>query len=316
MACPSGLIFYQEDHSMDLLEKFNALTVEADTRISPSDRDFCEKHQAAYEAAIQSFRELSFFWADMEKTQREMLTGQADPHTSYMTYLTSRNGPEISENKINDHIESLHREFISNLVRYFNFTYNVSISAKDVADGLLPQEPERGYPRNEEAIQKYHEELQSISIQYKDIVEQIIFHLDRRSFSEQAFHELAVKCHRAAWNTYQKEAQFERKKSAIRFTGYCCRVRNWGRQDEWELEDGMKDVLRGAAHFETGAFAVYPLGFSDLLGYSRSPYQEHEFPTCKKVKRLKMFKSGRVDIYFTSETYAEEFVNKYLGTVC
>lgn len=301
---------------MDLLEKFNALTVEADTRISPSDRDFCERHQAAYEAAIQSFRELSFFWADMEKTQRELLMVQPDSQASYTAYLTSRNGPEISERRINDHIESLHREFISHLVNYFNSTYNVSISTRDVVDGLLPHEPERSYPRNEEVIQKYHEELQSLSIQYKDIVEQIIFRLDGRSFSEQAFHELAVKCHKAAWNTYQKKAQYERKKSAIRFTGYHCHVRNWGYQDEWELEDGIQDVLRGVAHFEIGSFGTYPAGFADLMGYSRTPYQEHEFPTCKKVKRLKMFKSGRVDIYFASETHAEEFVNKYLGTVC
>lgn len=301
---------------MDLLEKFNALTVEADNRISSADKDFCEKHQSAYETAIQSFRELSFFWSDMEKTQRELLAGLSDVQASHMTYLTSRNGPEISEGKINDHIESLHRAFISNLVHHFNSTYNVSISERKVADSLLPQEPERSYPLNEEAIQKYHEELQSLSIQYKDIVEQIIFHLDGRSFSEQAFHELAAKCHKKAWNTYQKKAQYERKKSTIRFTGYCCNVRNWGWQDEWELEDGMQDILRGVAHFETGSFGTYPAGFSDLLGYSRTPYQEHEFPTCKKVTRLKMFKSGRVDLCFTSEAYAEEFVNKYLGTVC
>lgn len=301
---------------MDLLEKFNALTVEADTRISPLDKDFCEKHQAAYEAAIQSFRELSFFWSDMEKAQRDLLAGLSNSQASHMTYLTSRNGPEISEDKINEHIESLHREFISNIVRYFNSTYNVSISTGDVVDGLLPQEPERGYPRNEEAIQKYHEGLQSLSIQYKDIVEQIIFRLDGRSFSEQAFHELAAKCHQKAWNTYQKKAEYERKKGTIRFTGYCCNVKNWSWRDEWELEEGMQDILRGVAHFETGSYGTYPAGFSDLLGYSRTPYQEHEFSSCKKVNRLKMFKSGRVDIYFTSEAYAEEFVNKYLGTVC
>lgn len=301
---------------MNLLEKFNALTVEADARISPLDKDFCEKHQAAYEAAIQSFQELSFFWSDMEKAQRELLAGLSNSQASHMTYLTSRNGPEISGNKINEHIESLHREFISNIVRYFNSTYNVSISTGDVADGLLPQEPERGYPRNEEAIQKYHEGLQSLSIQYKDIVEQIIFRLDGRSFSEQAFHELAAKCHQKAWNTYQKKAEYERKKGTIRFTGYCCNVRNWGWRDEWELEEGMQDILRGVAHFETGSYGTYPAGFSDLLGYSRTPYQEHEFSSCKKLNRLKMFKSGRVDIYFTSEAYAEEFVNKYLGTVC
>lgn len=301
---------------MDLLEKFNALTVETDNRISPADKTFCEKHQSAYEAAIQSFRELSFFWSDMERTQRELLAGLSDVQASHTTYLVSRNGPEVSEEKINEHIESLHRAFISTLVHHFNSTYHVSISTGDVADSLLPEEPERKYSRNEEAIQKYHEELQSLSIQYKDVVEQIIFRLDGRSFSEQAFHELAAKCHQAAWNTYQKKAEYERKKSTIRFNGYFCRVRSWSWQDEWELVDGMQDILRGVAHFETGSFGTYPAGFSDLLGYSRTPYQEHEFSTCQKVKRLKMFKSGRVDICFTSEAYAEEFVNKYLGTVC
>ena len=301
---------------MDLLEKFNALTVEADTRISPSDKDFCKKHQAAYEAAIQSFRELSFFWADMEKTQREMLAGQSDSQVSYTTYLTSSSGPDISEREINNHIESLHGMFISNLVRYFNSTYNVSISTEDVADGLLPQEPSYRYPRNEEAIQKYHEELQSISLQYKDVVEQIIFRLDGRSFSEQAFYELAKKCHKVAWNTYQKKARYERKKSTIRFTGYCCSVSNWGGQDQWEIENSMQNVLRGLAHFETGCYGLYPQGFSNLLGYSRTLDNEQEFPTSKKVKRLKMFKNGRVDIYFSSEMFAEEFVNKHLGTVC
>lgn len=301
---------------MDLLEKFNALTVEADTRISPSDKDFCEKHQAAYEAAIQSFRELAFCWADMEKNQRELLADLSDVQASQMTYLASHNGPEISEGRINEHIESLHRAFISNLVRHFNSAYHVSISSGDVADNLLPEEPERSYPLHEEAIRQYHEELRTLSIRYKDIVEQIIFRLDGRSFSEQAFHELAARCHNAAWNTYQKEMRYERKKAVIRFNGYFCKVKSWSWQDEWELNDGMQDILRGVAHFETGSFSTYPAGFSCLLGYSRTPYQEHEFSTCKKVKRLKMFKSGRTDVCFSSEAFAEEFVNKYLGTVC
>ena len=69
------------------------------------------------------------------------------------------------------------------------------------------------------------------------------------------------------------------------------------------------------AHYETGAFELCPLGFSELLGYNRSPSNEHEFPTCKRVKGLKMFKNGRVDIRFTTETDAAEFAARYLGLV-
>lgn len=162
----------------------------------------------------------------------------------------------------------------------------------------------------------YHKKLQSAFVQYEDVLEQIIFCLDGRSFSEQAFYELAEKCHKAAWSSYDKTMKYERKKNAIRFIGYYCNMRNWGRQDEWALEDKMKTILRSAAHFETGCFDLYPLGFSDLLAYSRTSDNEQEFPTCKKVQRLKMFKNGRVDLYFSSEAFAEEFANKYLGTVC
>lgn len=38
---------------MDLLKKFAAVEIKADNRITASDRAFCEKNQAAYEAAIQ-----------------------------------------------------------------------------------------------------------------------------------------------------------------------------------------------------------------------------------------------------------------------
>ncbi len=39
-----------------------------------------------------------------------------------------------------------------------------------------------------------------------------------------------------------------------------------------------------------------------------------EFPGCEKLRRLKMFKSGRVNLKFATESYAGEFVSKYLGT--
>ena len=59
---------------MSLLEKFDAVVVQADNRISETDKYFCETHQEAYEAALTSFKELGFFWEDMLKTQRSSTT--------------------------------------------------------------------------------------------------------------------------------------------------------------------------------------------------------------------------------------------------
>ena len=295
---------------MNLLEKFEAVTVEADGRITPEDKALCEAHQAAYDAAVQSFQELAFIWEDMENTQKELLGGEG------ARYLSSHNGPEISQRRINDHLKYLHREVICNIVRHFNTTYNVSVSYGDVCKNLLPQEPGFSSYDNMEVFEEYHNKLRETKVRYEDVVDQVILLLDGRSFAEQAFYELAEKCHNAAWNLYQKEAKYERKKALITFNGYFCSVRHYSWQDEWELDNKAQDILRGAAHFETGSFHIYPLGFSELLGYSRSSSNEHEFSTCKKVKSLKMFKNGRVDIRFTSETHAAEFAAKYLGLVC
>lgn len=87
-------------------------------------------------------------------------------------------------------------------------------------------------------------------------------------------------------------------------------------RDQWTVQDSMKNILCGLAHYETGVHNLFPLGFSDLIGYRDSESDLVEFTTCEKVKHLKMFKNGRVDLKFTSERYAEEFIEKYLGTVC
>ncbi|MBM6977882.1 hypothetical protein, partial [Intestinimonas butyriciproducens] len=113
---------------MNLLEKFETVTIKADARITPEDKAFCEAHQAAYNAAIQSFHELAFFWADMENTQKELLG------STEAAYLSSRDGPEISQRKINAHLERLHWMVICNIVHYFNSTYHVSVSADHVAN--------------------------------------------------------------------------------------------------------------------------------------------------------------------------------------
>ena len=47
---------------MDLLTKFENVEMKADTRISESDRIFCEAHQAAYDSARTSLPELEFIW--------------------------------------------------------------------------------------------------------------------------------------------------------------------------------------------------------------------------------------------------------------
>lgn len=291
---------------MDLLKKFESVEIKADNRITETDRAFCEKNQAAYEAAIQCFKELTFFWNDMEERQTELLGDRKQPF--FHNYLSSEDGPSISQEAINRHIESLHSSLVKTITQYFNTVYHMSICSWDIVKALVPEEPEHC---DRETRKAYHEQMQSLVIRYQDIVEQLILRLDGRSFTEQAFHELFVKCHSAAWNTTRNEAKFERKKDTVQFKNWFC---SFDEYLDWSLNDGMKNILLGAAHFETGCYDGFPASLSSVLEYRRFSVDIVEFPGCKKLRQFKMFKNGRVDLKFTSESCAEEFVSKYLGT--
>ena len=79
--------------------------------------------------------------------------------------------------------------------------------------------------------------------------------------------------------------------------------------------DRMKDIIRGISHFETGGFDYTPVSLSRLL-IRELDSSQCEFSDCEKVQSLKMFKNGRVDLKFSSETYALQFVEEYLKTIC
>lgn len=296
---------------MELLDKFSAVEVKADNRISQNDLFYCEQHQSAYETAISSFKELAFFWDDIEAAQKELL-GDRDSSSFYHNYLASRNGPNISKESIERHIASLHIDFIMTLTHYFNSSYHVTVDSSEVSKALLPEEPDR-YAASRETMEKYHEQMQNLTVRYQDVVDQIIVRMDGRTFAEQAFYELYAECHNAAWNSYENKARFERRKDTIVFLEWFCNFRGWP-HDGWEVDDKMKKILRGAAHFETNSYRILPAGFSDVFNYHNFVEPVVEFPTCSKIKQMKLYKNSRVDLKFHSPEYAEQFIIKYLGT--
>lgn len=299
---------------MDLLTKFEAVEVKSDTRISQADRIFCEAHQAAYGTAKTALLELGFFWDDMQDQQRELL---APTGTSSDTYLITYGGLKLSNEDIRQQIHSLHTVFINQLVSYFSKTYHFSIAWNDLAKNLLPKEPtDRWTDDYKELAEKYTQDMENLSLRYTDILEQIFLQTGGRAFYEQALHELKEKCHQAAWNSGNGSPRFEQKKSVLQFTGYACSFRSWYGDGSWELTDRMKDILRGISHFETGNFESIPGSLSRAIGRYDSSVNQYEFPDCGKIQSLRMFKNGRVDLKFTSESHALQFVDEYMKNIC
>lgn len=299
---------------MDLLTKFENVEIKADTRITESDRIFCEAHQAAYDIARTSLPELEFFWNDMLNQQRELL---ASTGASSETYLSDYGGLKLSDKDIRQQTRSLPSLFIGRLVSYFSKTYHFSIQVNDIIKNLVPEKPTNRWEENyEERVEKYTKELDELVLHYTDVLEQIFLQTGGRAFLEQALLELKEKCHQASWITSNGTPRFEQKKSVIQLTGYACSCRNRYCGDVWELADRAKDILHGIAHFETDSFDLIPGSISSAIGRYESSSNQYEFSDCKKIQSLRMFKNGRVDIRFTSETYASQFIEEYMKTIC
>lgn len=299
---------------MNLLTKFENVEMKADTRISKSDRIFCEAHQAAYDSARTSLPELGFIWNDMLNQQRELL---APTGTSSETYLVTYDGLNLSDHIIQQQMHSLHPQFICQLVSYFSKTYHFSINSNNIIDNLVPQKPTDRWTDNyKELVEQYTKELDELSLHYTAVLEQIFLQTGGRAFFEQALHELKEKCYRASWLTSNGNPQFERKNSVIRLTGYACSFRERYSGEDWTLANRTKDILQGIAHFETGSFDRIPGSLSRILNQYDCPANQYDFPDCQKIQSLRMFKNGRVDLKFTSEAHACQFIEDYMKSIC
>lgn len=294
---------------MNLLEKLSGVEIRPDTRISEADRRYCAANQEAYDNAMTEFLSLREKWKAFVKQQEDILSAIFSESYEKERYLRADG---LSSINIRKKIEALPDTFISCLVGYFNQKYHVSVAADEIKKALLPKLPEHSVEKSR--VEEYHRTMRELKLRYEDVLEQIFVQLGGRTFEERALDELKEKCHNAAWNTYRNTADYEIKNNTIRFTGYACEFDDWIGREKWSLNDGMKDVLRAASHFETGRLDFYPSAISCLLGWNDKDAPVFEFPFTK-LKQLRMFKNHRVDLKFGSSAYANEFAAEYLGLV-
>jgi hypothetical protein len=88
---------------MSLLDKFAAVEVKNDERISDGDRRFCEIHQEAYSASLQVFKDLRVLWGSVVEAQQEIFFGLPSEKRHSDTYLGAIKNLSVSE--INEALE-------------------------------------------------------------------------------------------------------------------------------------------------------------------------------------------------------------------
>lgn len=295
---------------MSLLDKFAAVEIKVDARISEQDKQFCERQQAAYTAALHGFQELTFFWEDMLSAQKTLLGEPDSPPRAYNQYLVpgGDDGPKITIQRLRVQIDTLHRRFIQKLSNYFHSAYNIAVEEEKMISELLLPKPSKD---KKQALKEYLLWASSIQLHYEDVVAQILSCFDGRTPSEQSLQELCRRCNEAAWCGSSHKAKFERKYAMISFWGNFCLFQC--DSQHWIFTDKMEPILLCAAHFETGVLNEYPIFFPRPPFDGTYGCNQIDFPECEKLVQLRLFKNGRVDLRFTSEDYANQFIDTYLG---
>lgn len=294
---------------MDTLNNLNNLNVPAqyDNRISDKDKIFCETHYKAYKTAKKDLQELEAVLENIKGRQSNILKNIDDHSCPLDIYININN---LTDKSIQNKIERIHFEYIGQIVKHFNHNYHISIDLNKIYNEILPNKPERFYFKaNGEEFKKYYQEIYLLNIDYKDILKQIFEQLNGRTFQERAIDEIKEKCKKASIDYYGNPI-YELKNDTIAFNHYVCFHRKHINLDIWTISESFKEILLALALFETGMIGKYPPCINSILKCSE--INNSNIPLdCDKVKQMKLYKNGRIDIKFTSKYYANRFIYEY-----
>lgn len=316
---------------MNLMEKFSAVEIKADNRISEDDKAFCLRQQMAFDKSGPALQKIADVIAAAKTEQASVLDADTDHLYKYLI----GDGFRCEEGSVWSTMKGRNRTFISSIVNYFSRKYSVELDKSEIEEHLIPTGPKEpdlpwgGY-RNmtEDEIASYRKELGTykvekekfeqslrvLPIRYEQVVDEIFVQLGGFSFQEKAMNEFLSRTWNCCHSKYRGDAEeFEIKNDTLKLTGYWCRCKDdsWRSYDEWESTESLKTLLNALAWYECGRMDEGNLWFPELFRYDtdRNFFDTYNM---EKVKSVKLFKNGRVDIKFRSVAYAQEFAETCL----
>lgn len=321
---------------MNLMDKFSTVEIKADNRISSDDRTFCLCQQEAFDKSGPALQKLAEMMESIKAEQWGILSSVEENYSC--PYVVAK-GFTCDEDLVYSAIKNRNHTFINAIVKYFSRKYKVDLDVEEIKTHLIPAAPKEpdlpwgGYRHmsdeeidafkgrlaaHKAAEKEYQQKLYTLPLRYEQIVDEIFVQLGGFSFEERAMNEFLERtwdcCHRT-YGSRPSEEEFEIKNDTLRLTGYWVSVdeNKWMTHPvpEYRPSADMKTLLNAVAYYESGRMDEGYSWFPELFKYDT---KESQFDTAhmSKIKCVKMFKNGRVDIKFRSAAYVQEFVELYL----
>lgn len=231
---------------MSLMEKFSAVEIKADNRISEDDKAFCLRQQEAFDKAGLALQKVAEAMAAAKAEQAGILTADEDFIDRYV-------GGDCNVDDVYDTMKKRNHTFISTVVNYFSRKYSVELDKREIEEHLIPTGPKEpnlpwgGYrSMSEDEIASYQQELdaykvekdkfeqslRTLPLRYEQVVDEIFVQLGGFSFQEKAMNEFLSRTWNCRHSTYRDNAEeFEIKNDTLKLTGYWCSCKD----DSWRI---------------------------------------------------------------------------------
>jgi len=319
---------------MNLMDKFSAVEIKADNRISEEDKAFCLRQQEAFDKSGVSLQKLADLMATVVAEQKAIF---ADKEDEIGGYLASHDNATCNVEGVYEVMKSRNETLINNIVHYFASKYTVDLDGRVIREHLIAVKPKGpdfpGYYRklSDEELEEYkakmkvHKKeqdawelsLRTLPLRYEQIVDEIFVQLGGFSFEEQAMNEFLQRtwnaCHYTHSSSYRNikegDESFEIKNAILRLPDGVSR----SYYSEYTPTEAFLTLLDALAWYQCGRMNEGRLWFPDFKSTYGGPKESLIYTrNMSKVESIKCFKNGRVDIKFRSAAYAQEFAEQCL----
>lgn len=264
-----------------LLNKFDMVTIENDTRISEFDRKYCEKQERMYNEAVTAMKQTLELFKGIYENYSD------SDKKNYKHYIDSHSDIRHIEDRLTDFKNS----FIHRIISHFEKTYNVTLRDSDI-----------------------NRKYKDIEVTYNNIVDEIFEQLGGFNFEEKAVNELIKACKETVYN--DTKIKVTKNKLSIQDFVYW-QSYSWDNSYTIGYSDGkVNSLFKALSHFEEGSTDT--LFYYDQI-YEQLNAGSREYDILSKfeigyniVESIKFFKNGKVEIVFQTHEQAQQFATTYL----
>jgi hypothetical protein len=195
-------------------------------------------------------------------------------------FLSTKNLIKDLDEKLEAKIDS----FVSKIVEHFRSTYSVTI--------------------NSSKFRKYDH-----TVNYKDVVDDILLQMDGMNFSEKAHEEIREAVRSTIYNSSKVKVQSVK----VSIADYLY-FESWF-SGKWKnnRDESLGKLFRALELFDSGKTTTRESLANIVNDYIRNDwFDEFDFSDMNKFESLKCFKNGKVELKFKSHELALQFAKEFL----